>query len=520
MRLLRYALWPVGLAFGVAAEGIGKPGLIVLDAAAGFALVFLGLSAWSRRPQTAVGPITAAAGFAWFLGTFWSPALYLHRGPVAHVMLSFPSGRLSSWREQVPVAAAYVYAAVYPVAANDYATIAFALGLVAVAARRYFVAGGPQRRARLSAFAAATGFGVVLAEGAAVRLAGVGTGRPELAVYDVVVCLIAVGLSADVLWGRWSQATVTGLVVDLGEPSAAGTLRDRLAWALGDPSLELGYWFPEQGRYLQESGRPVELPAAAGERVVTPIDEGGSRVAVLVHDASVLDDPGLVSAVASAARLAVSNASLQVEVRARVAEVGESRRRIVEAGDEQRRRLELELRAGAEQRLARVGELISDLEPELERQLAGARAELRRLARGIHPTTLTDEGLAAAVRELAERSAVPVELVAPVQRYAPSVEVAAYFVCSEALANVAKYAHASHVAIRIATEQERLVVEVADNGVGDARLSAGSGLRGLRDRVESLGGRFRVDSPPGRGTRLIAELPLSSPGFTGQGATP
>src|SRR5439155_22654652 len=134
----------------------------------------------------------------------------------------------------------------------------------------------------------------------------------------------------------------------------------------------VGFWFPGQGRYLQESGWPVGLPAAGGQRVVTPIDEGGSRVAVLVHGASVLDDPRLVSAVASATRLAVSNASLQVEVRARVAEVEESRRRIVEAADEQRRRLGLELRVGAEQRLARVGELISDLEPELGRLLAHA----------------------------------------------------------------------------------------------------------------------------------------------------
>ena len=124
---------------------------------------------------------------------------------------------------------------------------------------------------------------------------------------------------------------------------------------MGDPSLEVGYRFPEQGRYLQESGRPIELPAADGERVVTSIDENGSPVAVLVHDVSVLDDPGLVSAVASATQLAVSNASLQVEVRARVAEVEKSRRRIVEAGDAQRRRLELELRDGAEQRLAGWG---------------------------------------------------------------------------------------------------------------------------------------------------------------------
>jgi signal transduction histidine kinase len=507
VRRFRYVLWPFGLAFGVAAEWIARPELIGLDAVTGFALVFLGLSAWSRRPRTAVGPIMAASGFTWFLGTFWSPALYLHRGPLTHLMLSFPGARLSSRREQVAVAAVYVYAAVYPVAANDYATVAFALVLVTVSASSYLVAGGPQRRARLSALVAATVFGVVLMEGAAVRLAGAGTGRAELGVYDIVVFVIAAGLFADLLWGRWSQATVTGLVVDLGEPSVAGTLRDRLARALGDPLLEVGYWFPEQGRYLQESGEPIELPAE-GERMVTTIDEGETRVAVLVHDAFALDDPSLGSAVASATRLAVSNASLQVEVRARVAEVEESRRRIVEAGDEQRRRLGLELRDSAEQRLARVGELISDLEPELAGQLARVRTELRTLARGIHPTTLTQDGLAAAVQELAGRSAVPVELVAPTQRYAPSVEAVAYFVCSEALTNVAKYSHASRVTIRIATEDSRLLVEVIDDGVGDARMSGGSGLRGLRDRVESLGGRFRVDSPPGHGTSLRAELPL------------
>src|SRR5439155_3987796 len=148
-------------------------------------------------------------------------------------------------------------------------------------------------------------------------------------------------------------------------------------------------------------------------------------------------------------RLAVSNARLQAEVRARVAEVEASRRRIVEAGDEQRRRLELELRGGAGRRLARVGELISDLEPELARRLEEARIELRELARGIHPATLAERGPAAAIRELAERCPVPVELVAPAERYAPSLEAAVYFVCSEALANVAKHAHASRVAIRI-----------------------------------------------------------------------
>jgi hypothetical protein len=185
----------------------------------------------------------AAAGFAWFLGTVWSSALYLHRGPLAHLILSYPGGRVSSRRERVIVGAAYVYAALYPVASNDYATIAFAFGLVAVTTRRYLVAGGPERRGRLSALVAAIALGLVLAVGAALRLAGAGTGTAELAAYDLVVCFIAVGLFADLLWGRWSQATVTGLVVDLGEPDAAGTLARgwRGRWAIHHSRSDTGF---------------------------------------------------------------------------------------------------------------------------------------------------------------------------------------------------------------------------------------------------------------------------------------
>ena len=111
MRWLRFALWPAGLAFGVAAEWVGRPDLIALDAAAGFALVFLGLVAWSRRPGSRAGPIMSAAGFAWFLGTLWPPAVFLHRGPLAQLLISYPGGRLSSRLQRVGAGAAYAYAA-------------------------------------------------------------------------------------------------------------------------------------------------------------------------------------------------------------------------------------------------------------------------------------------------------------------------------------------------------------------------------------------------------------------------
>src|SRR5215472_13648913 len=244
MRRLRYALWPAGLAFGVAAEWAGRQQFMVLDAATGFALLFLGLVAWSRRPASRAGAIMAAAGFAWFLGALWAPALLCYRGPIAQLLISYPGGRLSSRLQRAGAGAGYAYAAVPVVAGNDYATVVFALGLVMLSAHRYVVATGPERRARLASLMAAVAFGLVLLAGAITRLAGVGGGSVALLAYDLTVCLIAVGLAADLLWGRWAQGAVTGLVVDLGEPAAGGVLRDRLARALGDPTLVVGYWLP------------------------------------------------------------------------------------------------------------------------------------------------------------------------------------------------------------------------------------------------------------------------------------
>src|SRR5262249_7758780 len=165
MTRLRYALWPAGLAFGLAAEWIGRPQLIAFDAAAGFALLFLGLVAWSRRPDSRAGAIMSAAGFAWFLGTLWPPAVFWHRGPLAHLLISYPGGRLSSRLQQVGTGVAYGYAAVAVVAGNPYTTVTFALGLVALAAYRYVAGTGPERRGRVRAVGGGRGAGVVLGGG-------------------------------------------------------------------------------------------------------------------------------------------------------------------------------------------------------------------------------------------------------------------------------------------------------------------------------------------------------------------
>jgi signal transduction histidine kinase len=521
MRRLRHALWPAGVAFGVAAEWVGRPDFIVLDAGAGFALLLLGLTAWSRRPASGVGPVMAAAGFAWFLGTLWAPAVFLNRGPLAHLLLSYPNGRLvpSTRLDRAAVVTAYAYASVYPLASNDYATIVFACGLVLVSARRFAVAGGIERRARLAALLASAGFGAVLALGAAIRISGLNT-RHEvllairvvvlpasavLVAYDVVVLLLAVGLFIDLLWGRWARAAATGLAIDLGARTG-GTLRDSLARALGDPTLELALCLPERKSYVDEKGQPLTPLAPSAGRIVTPIEYEGRHVAVLIHDEEALDDPELVAAAASATGLAITNARLQAEVRARVAEVEASRRRIVEAGDDQRRRLERELREGAERHLARVAELVGDVEPELGTRVEAAQVEVREFARGVHPETLTEHGLAAAIRELAVRSSIPVVVLGVLGRLPASIETAGYFVCSEALANAAKHSHASCVTIRLEQSDGRATLGIEDDGIGGARAREGGGLRGLADRVEALGGRLTVRSAPGGGTLIGAEF--------------
>lgn len=525
MGRLRLALWPAGLLLGIAAEWGGwtdDPGGATLDLAVGLLLIGLGLVAWQRRGSSAVGPLMAAGGFAWFLGNLVTWALYLHRGPLVQLVVSYPSGRPRSRLQWVVVAAGYVCAVVSPLARNDQVTILLAVAVCATALGRFLVASGPERRARASALGAAAMVAVALTLGAAAGLAGVDADQQVLWAYEVVIGLAAAWLFTDLLWGRWTQATITGLVVDLGELGDAGPLRDRLARALGDPTLVVGYWLPADGRYVDEAGRPVELPSPGAGRAVTPIEQDGEPVAALVHDASVLGDPRLVADVAAAARLAVANVRLQAQVRSRVAEVAASRRRIVQAADTQRRGLERRLRRSAEQRLGRVAELIAGSGPPLAEVAVGleaARAELREFARGVHPAALVEGGLAAAVAELAKRSPVPVEVRAPSGRLPAAVEAAAYFVCSEALANIAKYARASHASVRLETGEDVLVVEVADDGAGGADPAGGSGLRGLADRVEALGGRLGIDSPPGHGTRITAQLPLAEATGTGLLAT-
>lgn len=318
------------------------------------------------------------------------------------------------------------------------------------------------------------------------------------------------------------RSRVGDLVIDLGARQDI-SLRDALARTLHDPSVDLAYWLSSRSEFVNESGLPVSLPGEGSERAVTMVERQGEPLAAIIHDRSLLDEPSLVRAASAAASLAIDNERLQAEVRAKLADVQASRARIVEAGDAERRRVERNLHDGAQQRLVTLSlavgmlkeQLAQDGDPALAAQVDGlstelrqALEELRELARGIHPAILTEEGLPAAVTSLADRAPVPVSVEEErVGRLPLAVEAIAYFVVAEALTNVAKYAHASRASVRLLRDGDRLQVEVTDDGVGGADITAGSGLRGLEDRVAALGGGLSVESSPGAGTMVRAEIP-------------
>jgi signal transduction histidine kinase len=244
---------------------------------------------------------------------------------------------------------------------------------------------------------------------------------------------------------------------------------------------------------------------------------------VLLHDPALAARPRLLDGILTAAALSVEIARLRVEVRLQLQEVEASRVRIVEAGYEERRRLERDLHDGAQQRLVSLGLQIRRMQrtlpreagilaPALDRivgEIGSAITDLRQIAAGVRPARL-DDGLAAALRDLARTAPVPVDVDAPVERVAASIEAAAYFVACEALTNAVKHAAASRIAVRASRDDGTLLLTVADDGVGGAVARRGSGLAGLADRVAAHGGRLELTSPPGGGTRIEVAIPCEA----------
>ena len=324
---------------------------------------------------------------------------------------------------------------------------------------------------------------------------------------------------AGVLRGRVARADAVGeLLVRLGEAPGSDGLRCLVADALDDDSLELLYWIDNS--WVRRDGTPAEVDRT---RAMTPVELEGRRVGAIVHDRSLLAEPEALESVAAAAGLAMENERLEAALSARLEELRRSRARIVEAGLSERRRLERDLHDGAQQRLvalsitlriaqnqiAKAPEKAAEMVGAAQEELTHALAELRELARGIHPAVLSDRGLQAAVEALAVRSPLPVRVVeVPGERLPASIEAAAYFVIAEALTNVAKYANANEATVAVRRVNGHAEVEVRDDGIGGADPGRGSGLRGLADRVGALDGSLALDSPPGSGTTLRAEIPV------------
>ena len=347
--------------------------------------------------------------------------------------------------------------------------------------------------------------------------------RSSQEITSVLLVSVPLAFLFGMLTQQLARAGMGDLVVALQQAPDSRRLGEVLAKALGDPSLVLAYWLPRFDAYVDADGTAVPLPAPGSGRAVTFVDNDGRHIAALVHDAALSHQPELLEVVCAAANVAIERERLQAELGARVVELRASRERIVSAGDAERRRLERNLHDGAQQRLVAIALQLRLLQgrihddPSAEQlvttasdELALSMAELRELARGLHPAVL-EHGLATALEGLAARSTVYTTVsYEPPGRLPEAVELAAYFVASEALANVGKYAQATTVTMRVWQAGPLASIEVADDGIGGADDTAGSGLRGLADRVEALDGHLRVVSLPGAGTTVTAVLPCGS----------
>jgi signal transduction histidine kinase len=537
----------------------------------GWGFIGAGLFAWTRSPESSIGPLMVATGFAWFLNLVSAsnvPALFIAGALLGsvyfvtaiHMLLAAPHGQGLAPGDRRIVVAGYLLVTLgtvplalffdprtecaecptNPLLIDENETFfgiwnsvlsLIGLALIILVLRslvlRWRRATRPERRLYAPVYAA----GVALLIGVLIQLSLQTSGSDGRAL-DVVFILGVIPLAlvpylfvAAFVRTRMAQGgAVGGLITQLGQAPRPGGLRDAVAAALDDPSLELVFWLPEARRYVDGEGRAYELPEHDPARVVTKVERDGECIAAIVHDGTLPHMSEHVQAVGAAAALALENERLDAALRAKLDELRSSRERMLQIGLEERRRLERDLHDGAQQRLVSMAlnirlaraklnedplaaeQLLASAGSELE----SALEELRELARGIHPAVLTDRGLATALETLANRAPMPVELgELPDERLPEAVELAAYFVVAEALTNVAKYSEASHATVQVERENGRVLVEVADDGVGGADPNRGTGLRGLADRIAVLEGRLEVESEQGHGTTVRARIPCA-----------
>ncbi len=543
----------LGLVWGLASEAVyyqtGAPALDVLrDLAIGWTYLYGGLAIWSSRPANPTGRLMTLVGLTWFIGNVQlSEIPLLHAVGTAFadvvavvliaLILAYPSGRLETRLDRLTVA----ILAIGTTANNAirlvpmppdvdlelgrlYVGVALASFAGLVVIRRWVVAPRGRRAELLPVLIAGSVLMGVLVTSLVIQFFVV---PPELEAF----LLAARGLAP--------AAIPLALLVGFYRQSE---LRQR---ALLDALPDFMIRFTPDGRYLdihdEGSGLldgPVHPPIGGSIEEALPPDMGRTlRVAAETAISS-----GTIQTLDMSIELPSGRRDYEARVtpsgadevtaiirdftvqRATQDELRRSRARIVEAADAARRRLERDLHDGAQQRLisaslavrlarSNAGEdagpaIVTSLDAAAI-ELRAALVELRELARGIHPAILTEAGLGPAIDTLADRSTVAATVLAlPDRRLSPAVEATAYFVVSEALVNVAKYASATRATVSAECSDEALRVEVADDGVGGADPADGSGLRGLADRVAAIGGSLSVHSPEGGGTRVVAEIPL------------
>jgi signal transduction histidine kinase len=516
----------------------------------GWSFVGSGLVAWWLWPENRTGPLMILVGFLWRIGQMefiadpeWVHTLGewvrpVHVAVFAHLLLAFPTGRLESRFARALTVAVYVDIGLLnnaPLLTDDESLaealydlsfgVAAVLYLLVIALLVQRWRGGSRAWRRTVApllWPGSLAIALIVVFAVSEVLDHPVGDAPGL-IFRLAFLVIPFAFLAGLLRSRLARASVAELVVELGRARASG-LRDALARALDDPSLALAYWLPDDERFVDLDGQPVDLPRPGEPRMTTMVEREGVRVAALVHDQALAHDPDLLRAVSAAAGLALENERLQAQLRARLTELRASRARIVQAGDLERKRIERNLHDATQQRLTSVAIALglagSRLEPDPQaagaildqarEALAVALAELRDLSQGIHPGILTERGLATAVEDLAYTAPIPITVDSELTERLPEpVEAGAYYVVAEALANVAKHADAESATVQLARRDGRLLLSVRDDGVGGADPLLGSGLRGLADRVHALGGTLVIDSPPGSGTELRAEIPCA-----------
>lgn len=565
--------------------GQGAPlRFLLLDSLLGLSFLVAGMLAWRRRPDVRTGPALILCAGLWFLGSYgptdigslsalgFSLERYYDL-VLAYLVLTFPHRRMERLSRLLLVVLAasmvlrsfarlliYDAPAFDPVGCSGCPSNPFAVlspdaallksvetvtGTVIVtgyimifglAILRWRSAPSPSRRILRPVLLAGGVAALAAAYQNANLLSDVALDRPLVAFEHPWIeieawllfgarALIPLGFLAGVYLLRAAHGPAARLAVEFGtDRERPERIEAALRQALADPSIEVRHWDAEHDRWTDEKGHPVSPPQEADGRAVLLLERHGSPVAAVVHDAVLLEDPGLLASVGAVLRLSIDNDRLSAQVQRQLEEVHASRARILAAADEERRGIERDLHDGAQHRLLGISMSLQDVRTQassigapdvlLDRlesvalELREAMREMRELARGIHPAVLTNEGLEPAVRTLARRCTVPVELGFDLNGRLPApIETAAYYVVAEGLTNVARHSRATRSKVKLGLDNGVLVVEVSDDGTGGASPVNGSGLRGLSDRVAALDGVLTVTSARTGGTCLRAEIP-------------